>query len=259
MKKRFILKYVLSALMLLPGMIQAQEQEQSVLWEISGNGLKSPSYLFGTIHVISEKDYFFTDVMKRKFDECNTLAMELDLNIPILKQLEIAQRTMLPKGRTLEDYMSEQDFGTLSSYMLDSLHIKLSKFNKYIKLKPLFLSSVIASAGMGKTVTYEKVFNKRAKKRGMSTLGLETMEFQLSLIDKTSIEDQVKGLLEELRTTKESKALLDTMIIAYKAQDVDKLYSLISAGSGETEGFMKDYLVDRNIKWVPEIQEIAGE
>ncbi|MBC8172521.1 MAG: TraB/GumN family protein, partial [Chitinophagales bacterium] len=29
----------------------------SLLWEISGNGLTKPSYLFGTVHLIDKKDF----------------------------------------------------------------------------------------------------------------------------------------------------------------------------------------------------------
>ena len=39
---------------------QNAADENSVLWEISGNGLQSPSYLFGTIHLIPEKEYLFS-------------------------------------------------------------------------------------------------------------------------------------------------------------------------------------------------------
>jgi len=35
----------------------SQEQEQSLLWEISGNGLKQSSYIYGTMHV-SKKSSF---------------------------------------------------------------------------------------------------------------------------------------------------------------------------------------------------------
>ncbi|MGN7885040.1 TraB/GumN family protein [Dyadobacter sp. 22481] len=41
-----------SLLILHSAAITAQEN-QSVLWEISGNGLKKPSYLFGTVHIAS--------------------------------------------------------------------------------------------------------------------------------------------------------------------------------------------------------------
>ena len=42
-----------------------QTEEKSLLWKISGNGLKKPSYVFGTIHAICAGDYFFTDKMNK--------------------------------------------------------------------------------------------------------------------------------------------------------------------------------------------------
>ena len=35
--------------------------ENSLLWEISGNGLQENSYLFGTIHLIDEEDFFYPE------------------------------------------------------------------------------------------------------------------------------------------------------------------------------------------------------
>jgi len=34
--------------------LKAQELENSLLWEISGNKLEKPSYLYGTIHLICD-------------------------------------------------------------------------------------------------------------------------------------------------------------------------------------------------------------
>ena len=44
--------------------IQAQTKspklENSLLWEVSGNGLSKPSYVYGTIHMICAGDYFLS-------------------------------------------------------------------------------------------------------------------------------------------------------------------------------------------------------
>jgi uncharacterized protein YbaP (TraB family) len=40
---------------------QTKKATNSLLWQISGNGLKKPSYLFGTHHLIGAK---FADTMK---------------------------------------------------------------------------------------------------------------------------------------------------------------------------------------------------
>lgn len=40
----------------------SQEQEQSLLWEISGNGLKQSSYIYGTMHVSKKVAFRLDDV-----------------------------------------------------------------------------------------------------------------------------------------------------------------------------------------------------
>src|SRR5436853_3718333 len=40
----------------------AQEKnEKTLLWQVSGNGLEKPSYLFGTIHMICSEDAVLSD------------------------------------------------------------------------------------------------------------------------------------------------------------------------------------------------------
>ncbi len=39
----------------------ASKKYQGLLWEISGNGLKGPSYLFGTMHVSSKLAFHLSD------------------------------------------------------------------------------------------------------------------------------------------------------------------------------------------------------
>ncbi|HET8964028.1 MAG TPA: hypothetical protein VFM99_09035, partial [Chitinophagales bacterium] len=41
-----------------PSNAQSDSKTSSLLWEISGNGLTTPSYLYGTIHIISKEDFF---------------------------------------------------------------------------------------------------------------------------------------------------------------------------------------------------------
>ena len=41
--------------------------ENSLLWEVSGNGLSKPSYLYGTIHMICGNDYFLSEKTKKAF------------------------------------------------------------------------------------------------------------------------------------------------------------------------------------------------
>ena len=62
MKKKNVLKRTLWFVLMLMGLSSVNAQsgskplQKSLLWEISGNGLTKPSYLYGTIHMICKDD-----------------------------------------------------------------------------------------------------------------------------------------------------------------------------------------------------------
>ena len=64
--------------------LQSQELEKSLLWEISGNGLKESSYLYGTIHITC--DASLDDNIKKALDNTSLLVLELDMDDPQLMQ-----------------------------------------------------------------------------------------------------------------------------------------------------------------------------
>jgi uncharacterized protein len=47
---------LLGSLLSVTAFSQKNNSENTLLWKISGNGLKKPSYLFGTIHMLCEDD-----------------------------------------------------------------------------------------------------------------------------------------------------------------------------------------------------------
>lgn len=51
--KNFSLLLVTFFLLSQPVISQSQTNEKTLLWEISGNGLKKKSYLFGTYHLVN--------------------------------------------------------------------------------------------------------------------------------------------------------------------------------------------------------------
>lgn len=59
-----------------------QKNDQSLLWEVSGNGLKKPSFLFGTFHLLCKDDIHFSDQLKKAMKESDEIYMELDMDDP---------------------------------------------------------------------------------------------------------------------------------------------------------------------------------
>ena len=59
------------------GFSQQSRSNYNLLWKISGNGLKKPSYLFGTMHLKDKRVFDFSDSVLVKLDECPAFAMEI--------------------------------------------------------------------------------------------------------------------------------------------------------------------------------------
>ncbi len=58
------MKKQLIAGLLLAGTFTTQAQDNALLYEVSGNGLPQPSYLYGTFHLVCPTDLTITDATK---------------------------------------------------------------------------------------------------------------------------------------------------------------------------------------------------
>lgn len=56
----------------------SQQKYQSLLWEITGNGLKKPSYLYGTMHVSKKVAFRLDDVFYKALNASDCIALESD-------------------------------------------------------------------------------------------------------------------------------------------------------------------------------------
>ncbi|WP_296383593.1 TraB/GumN family protein [Winogradskyella sp.] len=56
----------------------SQQKYQSLLWEITGNGLEKPSYLYGTMHVSKKVAFRLDDVFYKALNESDCIALESD-------------------------------------------------------------------------------------------------------------------------------------------------------------------------------------
>lgn len=74
--KKLLFPFVL--ILLFSNLSKAQNDHQSLLWEISGNGLKSPSYLYGTMHVSNKIAFHLGDTFFMALDKVDLVCLESD-------------------------------------------------------------------------------------------------------------------------------------------------------------------------------------
>lgn len=234
-------------------LFQANAQN-SLLWEVSGNGLESPSYLFGTMHIMPKKDFKLSQMTKAKLLEAEALLFEVNMfEMPLKEQISLARRMFLANGKTLNDLLGEEQYESLRRFAKDSLGVSQRKFDKRLsRLTPFALNSVFMAAYIGKHKMYEKELYRLGKRHKKQMGELETIDFQLDLVTNIPLDTQIDYFLN----VDDMHEIYD-LISMYKAQDLAGIYSLSMeevADDDRLAGFMTLFLDDRNADWIPKIE-----
>ncbi len=238
---------------LIPAFSIGQEIDNSLLWEIKSPQINKSSFLYGTIHMVKKEDFKLKEKVKRSFNSCTKLALEVDLNMSLKTKMDVAMSTLLPNNKSIDEFMSKDEFMKLKVYAVDSVGISEKKFNKYTRLKPFYFSSILIKESLGKIKSYDEEFHKMSSKNKMSEIGLESIQSQLKIIDQTSIQDQVKMLLEGLEN--EEANSFDQMVKAYNEEDIKTLYKIITNESTDIKDFQYNFIDKRNQSWISVIEK----
>nr|WP_321406880.1 TraB/GumN family protein [uncultured Carboxylicivirga sp.] len=241
----------LLALTLFVFLISLSYGQNSLLWEISGNGLEKPSYLFGTIHVICPDDFFMPEQTSEKLNSCEQLMLEMDITDPTVLQT-VQQGMMNPQMKNLKSDLSEEDQEILNKVLTQTLGVGIDQLGI---LKPWALSTMLSvklALNCEQPAQYEMEFSKMAGEAKLPLVSLETATEQIAIFENIPYEKQLELLMDGIKNKDEDKALFVEMVAAYKNQDINALYKYILE-EGEMEDFSEFLLDNRNVKWIPVI------
>jgi len=242
---------VITRLLIFVGcMLSFSTLNAQLLYQISGNGLTKNSYIFGTIHTMPKEDFKMPKKVLDALKSSEMVALEIDLNMTMSEQIELAKMTLLPNGETLKNYMTDSAYTKLKSYCMDSLAWKEAKFEKYSHMKPFFFSSVVLQEKIGKQKSFEMEFQKLAKQYDKPLMGLETVMYQMETIDRISIKDQIP-FMDDFSNMSD----FDVMFDLYMKEDIKGLYTLISSETDMLPEFNHWFLDVRNANWIPVIEK----
>lgn len=262
----------LSLTLLVPMLGYAQDElptalpdssEKSLLWKISGRGLSEPSYLYGTIHLIGQDDFFLSDSTRAFIDAAGMVVFEVDMAdmTNIAAQIGLLMDAFMDGGRSLKDLLPAEDYQLVKAYFQE---MGLPAF-LYERMKPMFLT-VFTSMDMepdamssGEMRSYEMEILELARAGDKRTGGLETIEYQMSMFDSISYEEQAQMLVESIRSEQQGGDALEELVRLYKSQDIDAMANLLKTedGMGKHEDML---LVTRNRNWIPVMKEMmAGQ
>ena len=232
------------------------QDDASLLYQISGNELEEPSYLFGTIHLMCPDQIAISETLKEKLGDSEQLVLEIDMDEPNVMQT-MQQKMMLPEGKTIRDMMSEEDYTMVSQFFQDSLKMPMQALERF---GPIALYGALAMQMLHcQPGSYEMSLMQLAQANEQEVLGLETIDEQMAAFNKVPAEEQVAYLTDAIEDYDESRAEFEQMIAAYQAQNAGELFELSEESMDDAEEMVQHLLIDRNAAWIPEMAEKMKE
>lgn len=225
-------------------------QSERFLYEISGNGLAKPSWLFGTFHLICESDSVVNNAVRDKISISDQIFMELDMDDP---KMPLQLFKLMRMENKLSDFYSENDYSFIKTYLKDSAGIQPFVFEK---TKPLLLYSLIINKlSACKMEVPENIILSLGKKAGKEISGLESVEDQMKVFDKIPFTDQANYFLESIRDKQKTKNEFDSMRKSYLKGNLDEMMEIMEKEDEFSDKFKEDLLENRNRNWIPVIEE----
>lgn len=257
--KRTFLICVLCQFFTLPLLVNAQQSStpKTLLWRISGNGLKKDSYLYGTMHVQDKRVFNFSDSLYYYLEKADGYAMEVDLRDFI--------DTMIQRAITdheAEFFRDDEDETVSRSSVkknatIDSL-LKLVKDKndpasrkRLIRMREALVRMSLKKRAEMPTIM-DAWFYGIARRQGKWLGSVEDVRDQLPLIDEVGSEMN-EGALKS--SPAEVGRTLENLIQIYRSRDLDALYDLIKPGLGQEES--DRIFVRRNLKMIRSMDSLA--
>jgi hypothetical protein len=206
--------------------------------------------------------YPLAPALETAFKESDLLVEEADLAEMLAPsaQFSLLQRGMLPAGQTLDKVVSPATIALVKAHS-GSLGVLGGQLDAVKQFKPWFLAMTLEAlewqkAGFDPLLGLDKHFYDRAQVDGKAIQGLETTEFQISLFDSMTPEQQERFLAETLKDLDKETASVGKLASAWKSGDVAGVERYVLQDLQNDPQVYQRLLVGRNRTWLPKIEAL---
>lgn len=239
-------------------MTKLKKTPSTLLWEVSGNGLKEPSYLFGTMHILCLEDAKLSENLKKIIKESKKIYFEIDMD-DREQMMGALKYVRMNDGVKLSDLLNKEEFERLEAYFKNKkIQIPVSMVNRF---KPLFVSSMLGEKMMDCATQkgMEEQIMKESKQYDKVIMGLESVQYQAGLFDSIPYAKQAKDLMQYVDSSENYKKAMKEMVDVYKKQDLDRMDSLTRKSDPGMDEYMDLLLYNRNRQWVKQMPYLMLE
>jgi uncharacterized protein YbaP (TraB family) len=219
-------------------------------------------YLGGTVHLLRPSDYPLPEEFEEAYQGSSELYFETDIASmsDLSMQTQMLQQLTYSDDRLLRTVLSNEACTVLSAYT-QTAGLPIAMLGKF---KPELLIStlqILVFQSMGFTPQgVDAFFHARALRDGKAEGQLETVQEQIGFIAAMGEGNESEFILLSLEDLVETGDVIDVMIGAWRSGDAGGLSELfVEDMKVETPALYDSLLLQRNLKWVPQIDRMLQD
>jgi uncharacterized protein len=261
--RRIVCLSFLSLCLLAPVAIRTDEKpeagQKSCLWKVTTK--QNTVYLLGAIHLMREDGYPLNKSIESAYHDAQTLVLEINLDEAASNEAQslMISKGLYPAGQTLRQSLSPQTF-ELVKKKAEELGLNIQQVNR---LKPWLVTMTLAAMqleqlGYDSKLGIDKHFFDQARTDKKEILSLESIEYQVSLLEGMSSDNQEAALLETIQELDLFKKEFEEIVKAWSNGESKKLDELLIESFKDYPELLNQLIVQRNKNWVPTIEEFLN-
>lgn len=235
----------------------AEKPTHPALWKVAD--ADTTIYLFGTIHLLPEGIEWYAGPVAEAFEKADLLVTEIPETPDNESAVMLLKHGTLPAGQTLRGLMNDAERASFDAAMT-RVGMPVNAFDRY---KPWFAAVVLATLplqreGFNLSNGVENQLDTRNKALQRERIGLETLDYQLSIFNGFPVEVQKRYLFEVIKAEPTIKEDVAKMIAAWAKGEAAELATMLNAEE-EDPAMYQALLTNRNKAWAQWIAKRLDE
>lgn len=228
-----------------------KKKKRTLLWQLELEDHGSVSYLLGTIHAKCDEAFFQINDYCSLIEKTNVFAAEIDLND--MGGTDFIQQALLPDFQTLSSILPPKKYEKLRAIIRKACGQDIVLYDRFL---PILLVNLVHENLLPQDQPFalDRFLWNYASRMEKETVGLESIEQQIAVLHKISLEDQIKDLLYLGKHISKERRDLFKMVEIYASGDLQSLYKTAKKHVG---GSRKILLYDRNLFMAKRLLEMT--
>ncbi|HSG64327.1 MAG TPA: TraB/GumN family protein [Gammaproteobacteria bacterium] len=245
----------LIATLLLAGIVRAEP----TAWRVGGDAA-GEVWLLGSVHYLRERDHPLPAIVDELYARADALVMEVDLDDldPASVSALSLRAAMLSAPATLGSVLGRDLYARTATTAL-GFGLELAHFEPF---EPWLVAMTLMDLGMAERgyradQGLEQHLLRRAVVDGKAVHGLEAITDQIGVLDGMTMAEQEALLAQTLAEIETPEQDMDQLVAAWREGNLAELADELSASFADFPRLYQTLVVDRNTRWVPEIERLA--